>query len=79
MPLYDYACADCGEFRAFRAMRDSALPHPCPVCTQPSERTLSAPFLSGQEGGGWLGRSKPGAQGNSWRKMCGFGCSHANC
>lgn len=78
MPLYDYACADCGEFRAFRPMSASDQAHPCPTCDAPSARTLSAPFLGGQQDG-WLGRPKASAQGNSWRKMCGFGCTHANC
>jgi putative FmdB family regulatory protein len=78
MPLYDYACAGCGDFRAFRPMRESAEPQPCPGCARLSERTLSAPFLSGSADG-WLSRPKGHAPGASWRSMCGFGCSHANC
>lgn len=78
MPLYDYACAACGEFRAFRPMRESDQPQACPACARLSERTLSAPFLGGQPTG-WMSRPRGPAQGASWRSMCGFGCSHANC
>jgi putative FmdB family regulatory protein len=79
MPLYDYQCRDCGDFRAFRPMRDSQLAHPCPECATPCERSLSAPYLSGGSDG-WLSRAAAqGAGSGSWRKMCGFGCSHAGC
>lgn len=79
MPLYDYACASCGAFRAFRPMRESDQPQACPVCAQLSERTLSAPFLAGAGSAGWMGRPRGAGQGRSWRSMCGFGCTHANC
>lgn len=78
MPLYDYECSRCGGFRAFRPMRDSQLPQDCPSCAASCERTLSAPFLSGADDG-WLSRPQGQTPGGSWRKMCGFGCSHAGC
>lgn len=46
MPTYDYACADCGGFDAFRtlAMRNEAAA--CPDCGAPSPRVFaSAPRL----------------------------------
>ena len=80
MPLYDYRCDDCGDFRAFRAMKDSHLPQACPQCAVDCLRTLVAPYLSGGQAEGWLGRQQGQAGGSgSWRKMCGFGCSHAGC
>lgn len=75
MPLYDYHCGRCGDFRAFRPMRDSQLPQACPECAASCQRSLSAPFLSGASSDGLLSRP----QGGSWRKMCGFGCTHAAC
>ncbi|MBK1616691.1 hypothetical protein CKO44_24945, partial [Rubrivivax gelatinosus] len=54
MPLYDYSCARCGAFRAFRPMAESARDTPCPQCAAPSARTLAAPMLGGG-GAGWLG------------------------
>jgi putative FmdB family regulatory protein len=47
MPTYDYACAGCGGFDAFRsvAMRDE--PAPCPGCGADSPRVFaSAPRLA---------------------------------
>ena len=46
MPLYDYCCADCGPFRAFRPMRESSLPSACPVCGSPAQKMITAPFLA---------------------------------
>jgi putative FmdB family regulatory protein len=45
MPLYDYACPAHGDFRDWRAMRDSALPAPCPDCGAPAPRLVSSPSL----------------------------------
>lgn len=79
MPLYDYQCASCGDFRTFRPMRESDLPQPCPGCEVPCERTLVAPFLAGESPSGWLTNPRRNHPGGSWRAACGFGCSHANC
>jgi putative FmdB family regulatory protein len=46
MPLYDYRCTDCGEFRAWGAMRDAAAPVACPDCRQPAPRAVVAPNLA---------------------------------
>lgn len=81
MPLYDYQCKDCGEFRALRPMSEADAKQPCPVCGTASARMISAPFLSGgQPPGGWLSNPRRDSQGRaSWRAACGFGCTHANC
>lgn len=77
MPLYDYDCGDCGPFRAFRPMSESARAQPCPRCGSPAPRQLAAPMLSGAEGPGWLGR--PAGTRGGWRAACGFGCNHLHC
>ena len=46
MPLYDYRCSDCGEFRAWRSMREAALPAACPACQQAARRAVAAPSLA---------------------------------
>ena len=79
MPLYNYRCDRCGEFRAFRPMAESSQSLSCPACGAPSERALSAPFLAGASPSGWLTNPRHGQPGGSWRAACGFGCSHANC
>ena len=46
MPLYDYRCSDCGEFRAWRSMREAAAPVACPDCQQSAPRAVVAPNLA---------------------------------
>lgn len=77
MPLYDYACADCGPFRALRPMSESTRAQPCPRCAVAAPRRLAAPMLAGGQDSGWLGRPA-GARGG-WRAACGLGCNHLNC
>ena len=78
MPLYDYACSDCGPFRAFRPMAESDRAQPCPGCGVARVRSLTTPYLSGGGGGGssgWLPRAGAAPRpGGSWRKACGLGC-----
>jgi putative FmdB family regulatory protein len=45
MPVYEYACPDCGTFSALRKMSDSRLPAYC-ACGALSPRILSAPRLA---------------------------------
>jgi len=45
MPTYDYECADCGPFTEVHPMAEFDLPQPCPDCTQPAPRLLTAPSL----------------------------------
>lgn len=77
MPLYDYACPDCGPFRTFRPISESARAQACPQCAAAAPRKLAAPMLSGGESSGWLGRRGTGPGG--WRAACGFGCNHLSC
>ena len=46
MPLYDYSCAACGDFREWRSLAESADPAPCPRCAAPAPRAISAPYLT---------------------------------
>ena len=46
MPLYDYSCDSCGEFRDWKDISQSSKPAPCPSCGNPSVRTIASPFLA---------------------------------
>lgn len=46
MPLYDYRCPDCGEFRAWGAMSEAAAPVACPDCRRLAPRAVVAPSLA---------------------------------
>lgn len=81
MPLYDFRCERCGEFRAFRPMADGASAA-CPHCAVPAARVLVAPFLGGgAAASGWLSQPQRGGSGGggSWRSACGAGCGCAGC
>ena len=78
MPLYDYRCASCGDFREFRPMTESRTPQACPDCGAPSARVLSAPFLAGTDSNGRTVNRGQAQARVPWRHACGFGCSHAH-
>ncbi len=78
MPLYDYHCGSCGEFREFHPMSESGAPQVCPICNEVSERALSAPFLSGKGPNNLLANRRNDQTRVPWRTACGFGCSHAH-
>ncbi|MDT7837952.1 FmdB family zinc ribbon protein [Aquabacterium sp. OR-4] len=47
MPTYDYACAECGGFDAFRSLAQRNDPASCPDCGTASPRVFaSAPRLA---------------------------------
>lgn len=46
MPLYTYACQDCGEFSAWQPMSSSQEPAACPQCGAPAARAICAPSLA---------------------------------
>ena len=46
MPMYEYACRDCGTFSAMRRMAECSQPTDCPDCGAASARIISAPRLS---------------------------------
>ena len=45
MPLYDYACAQCGPFRDWQPMIRSGDEVECPSCGILSKRSAAMPFL----------------------------------
>lgn len=77
MPLYDYQCPDCGDFREIRPMAESTCAHPCPICGTPAPRSLSAPFLGGAAPG-WLRPTASNGRRVPWRAACGLGCAHVH-
>lgn len=46
MPLYDYTCANCGDFEAWRTMAEVSQPMACPTCDDVAMRLLVAPNIS---------------------------------
>ncbi len=46
MPLYDYTCSACGDFRLLRPMARRNAAAPCPDCKQKASRVILAPALS---------------------------------
>ena len=46
MPLYDYHCNDCGDFRAWRRMSEADAKTSCPTCATPARRAMVAPGLA---------------------------------
>jgi len=43
VPVYEYACTDCGAFTALRPMAQGREPHPCPSCGATAPRVLATP------------------------------------
>jgi len=74
MPIYEYACEDCGtHFEALRPMKDADSPIGCRSCEgRRTERTLSVFYA--QSGG----RSVAGTSGGSGCGSCSGG-SCGNC
>lgn len=46
MPLYDYHCAGCGPFQAWRPMSEADAAGICPVCAASAARIVLAPYLN---------------------------------
>ncbi|WP_299627010.1 zinc ribbon domain-containing protein [Pelagibius sp.] len=46
MPLYNYDCAQCGEFDDWRSMSEASEPSVCPDCGDLAPRAVSAPNLA---------------------------------
>ena len=52
MPVYDYACSDCGPFTVLRPMAQFRDPHDCPDCGAECGRAfLTAPNLASMDAG----------------------------
>ena len=78
MPLYDYRCECCGDFRELRPMVESSTSQRCPVCGAPSERVISAPFLAGKDQNNLFAGRRNDQTRVPWRATCGHGCSHSH-
>ena len=77
MPLYDYRCVSCGDFREFRPMKESSRPGMCPVCGAPSERVITAPFLAAKDSNSQIAPRRNDQTG--FRHACGHAhCSHSH-
>ena len=46
MPLYNYTCGRCGDFRAWQPMTQAAEAGECPACGRPAPRAVAAPFIA---------------------------------
>lgn len=46
MPVYDFACGTCGDFRAFLTIDERNLPTTCPSCLEIGRRLILAPNLA---------------------------------
>ena len=46
MPLYDYRCDSCGDFRDWHTMARSQEPTDCPTCGRPARRRVAKPFIA---------------------------------
>ena len=46
MPLYDYTCSACGDFRLLRPMARRNAPARCPDCKETGSRQILAPALA---------------------------------
>lgn len=75
MPLYDYRCVNCGDFREFRPMAESGAAHTCPVCGEPSGRVFTTPFLAARGASDSPSPQPYGRQ--AFGHVCGHGCSHS--
>ena len=50
MPLYSYACDDCGPFEGWSAMSEADQPACCPECSGTAPRAMAMPRLSTMNG-----------------------------
>lgn len=80
MPLYDYLCANCGEFSDFAPVSKAALPMSCPDCGVDAPRIIAAPALALMPQGlrQAYGRSEKSAHEPSSLSKRGCGCHGAH-
>lgn len=78
MPLYDYRCGSCGDFREIRPMTESRTSRTCPVCGALSERVIAAPFLAARDPNSQVAHRHDDQ--TSIPRACGHahGCSHSH-
>jgi len=46
MPVYDFSCPECGDFRALLTIDERNDPTPCPDCSRVGQRLILAPNLA---------------------------------
>lgn len=46
MPMYDYQCGECGSFMGWAPMSQAMMAIPCPLCSKPGQRVISAPNIT---------------------------------
>lgn len=46
MPVYDFSCPECGDFRALLTIDERNDPTPCPECSRVGRRLILAPNLA---------------------------------
>lgn len=46
MPVYDFTCAECGDFREFLSIDQRNEPTACPSCDRIGRRVIRAPNLA---------------------------------
>lgn len=51
MPLYEFRCANCGEFEKWQMLAEAGNPVSCPQCDRPSEKIFSPPNINLNSGG----------------------------
>jgi putative FmdB family regulatory protein len=78
MPLYDYRCESCRDFREIRPMSESSAPRMCPICGAMSERMILTPFLAGNGPGDPRAHGQSNRTGFPHRCGHGHGCSHSH-
>jgi putative FmdB family regulatory protein len=60
MPLYEFQCATCGPFEAWRMMAEAKNPMHCPDCDEVAKRIFSPPSVMLNSSFGL--RKKPSAE-----------------
>lgn len=46
MPVYDFTCENCGDFRELRTINERNDPTTCPTCSRVGRRLILAPNLA---------------------------------
>lgn len=46
MPVYDFSCSHCGDFRSLLTIDERNDPTPCPTCSRIGQRLILAPNLA---------------------------------
>lgn len=66
MPLYDYACSDCGHRFELRQSFDAPVVAACPQCKSESRRVIHAPQVVFKGGGFYTTDQRREGFGSYW-------------